>query len=188
VLTSCGHLRQDEKLWLISTNSSSRNGDILQVRIADEERTYAAQAAQAALDLLDKLESHLSRFRANSDIVQIAHSRRAKDAPKRAGLCCLEICEEDGVGYVWVRFCHGRCYASRPSLPQWHLLPEEFAIQCDSGQLHFDLARSAGFALDRMAELLRNWIAPRFCSLQAAAAFCRAVREGHHPLVLRPGG
>jgi FAD:protein FMN transferase len=43
-----------------------------EVRIADEERTYAAQAAQAALDLVDKLESRLSRFRANSDIAQIA--------------------------------------------------------------------------------------------------------------------
>jgi FAD:protein FMN transferase len=37
-----------------------------EVRIADEERTYAAQAAQAALDLLDKLESRLSRFRATA--------------------------------------------------------------------------------------------------------------------------
>jgi FAD:protein FMN transferase len=43
-----------------------------EVRIADEERTYAAQAAQAAFDLLEKLESHLSRFRASSDIAQIA--------------------------------------------------------------------------------------------------------------------
>src|ERR1035438_4698734 len=37
-----------------------------EVRIADEERMYAAQAAQAALDLLDKLESHLSRCRVHS--------------------------------------------------------------------------------------------------------------------------
>ena len=44
-----------------------------QVRIANEERTYAAQAAQAALGLLDTLESQLSRFRANSDIAQIGH-------------------------------------------------------------------------------------------------------------------
>jgi len=43
-----------------------------EVRIADQEKTYAAQAAQAALDLVDKLESRLSRFRSNSDIAQIA--------------------------------------------------------------------------------------------------------------------
>ena len=43
-----------------------------QVRIAGEEKTYAAQTAQAAFALADELESHLSRFRANSDISQIA--------------------------------------------------------------------------------------------------------------------
>ena len=43
-----------------------------QVRIAGEEKTYAAQAAQAAFALADDLESHLSRFRANSDISRIA--------------------------------------------------------------------------------------------------------------------
>lgn len=43
-----------------------------QVRIADEDKSYAAQAAQAAFALADELESHLSRFRANSDISQIA--------------------------------------------------------------------------------------------------------------------
>ena len=39
-----------------------------QVRIACDDKTYAAQAAQAAFDLLDSLESHLSRFRSDSDI------------------------------------------------------------------------------------------------------------------------
>jgi len=57
-----------------------------EVRIADEDRAYAAQAAQAALDLLDRLESHLSRFRANSDIAQVAALAPAKDAPERAGI------------------------------------------------------------------------------------------------------
>jgi len=39
-----------------------------QTRIAGEERTYAAQAAHAAFDLVDSLESSLSRFRIDSDI------------------------------------------------------------------------------------------------------------------------
>ena len=43
-----------------------------EARIAGEEPGYAAQAAQAALDLLDKLEAHLSRFRPNSALAQIA--------------------------------------------------------------------------------------------------------------------
>ena len=51
-----------------------------EVRIADEDQAYAAQAAQAAIDLLDKLESHLSRFRANSEIAQTP-----KDDPHPSG-------------------------------------------------------------------------------------------------------
>ena len=52
-----------------------------QVRIADDERTYAAQAAQAAFDLVDSLESRLSRFRIDSDIARIGRSgARRKDA------------------------------------------------------------------------------------------------------------
>ena len=43
-----------------------------QVRIADEDKTYAAQTAQAAFALTDQLEAHLSRFRASSDIAQIS--------------------------------------------------------------------------------------------------------------------
>ena len=43
-----------------------------QVRIAGEEKPYAEQAAQAAFTLVDGLESKLSRFRANSEISQIA--------------------------------------------------------------------------------------------------------------------
>jgi len=44
-----------------------------QIRIASEENaTYAAQTAQTAYELTDKLESQLSRFRADSDIARIA--------------------------------------------------------------------------------------------------------------------
>jgi thiamine biosynthesis lipoprotein len=44
------------------------------------------------------------------------------------------------------------------SLPQWSLLPEEHSIYCETGRLQFDLgAIGKGFALDRMADLLRGW-------------------------------
>ena len=42
-----------------------------QVRINCDERMYAAQAAQAAFDLVDSIEARLSRFRSNSDITRI---------------------------------------------------------------------------------------------------------------------
>jgi len=130
-----------------------------EVRIADEEKTYAAQAAQAALDLLDKLESQLSRFRANSDITQIARlSPLEKMRLSEPAFACLEIAKKMELA-TWGAFsATAAAMQTQTSLPQWHLLPEELAIQCVSGQLQFDLgAIGKGFALDQMAELLRRW-------------------------------
>ena len=45
--------------------------------------------------------------------------------------------------------------------PLWSL--ENFSIRCDGGKLEFDLgAIGKGFALDRMAELLREWSCEKF--------------------------
>jgi thiamine biosynthesis lipoprotein len=130
-----------------------------EVRIADEERTYAAQAAQAALDLLDKLESHLSRFRANSDITQIAQlAPGEKMRLSEPAFACLEIAKKMELATRGAFSATAAALQTQACLPQWHLLPEELAIQCDNGRLQFDLgAIGKGFALDRMAELLRSW-------------------------------
>lgn len=135
-----------------------------EVRIADEERGYAAQAAQATLDLLDKLESHLSRFRSNSDIAQIAQLVPGeKMRLSEPAFACLEIAKKMELTTFGGFSVTAAAMQRQASLPQWRLLPEELAIQCDSGQLQFDLgAIGKGFALDRMAELLRNWDCPSF--------------------------
>jgi FAD:protein FMN transferase len=130
-----------------------------EVRIADEERTYAAQAAQAALDLLDKLESHLSRFRATSEIAQIA--QLAPGERMRLGepcFACLEIAKKMELATRGAFSATAAALQTQTSLPQWNLLPEELSIRCESGRLQFDLgAIGKGFALDRMAELLHSW-------------------------------
>jgi thiamine biosynthesis lipoprotein len=135
-----------------------------EVRIADEERTYAAQAAQAALDLLDKLESHLSRFRASSGIAQIAElAPGEKMRLSEPAFACLEIAKKMELATLGAFSATAAAMQTQTSLPQWHLLPEELAIQCDNGRLQFDLgAIGKGFALDRMAELLRGWDCPSF--------------------------
>jgi FAD:protein FMN transferase len=130
-----------------------------EVRIADEERTYAAQAAQAALDLLDKLESHLSRFRPSSGIAQCAGLTPGEMMRlSEPAFACLEIAKKMELATRGAFSATAAALQTQASLPQWHLLPEELAIQCDSGRLQFDLgAIGKGFALDRMAELLRGW-------------------------------
>src|ERR1700751_4706125 len=121
-----------------------------EVRIADEERTYAAQAAQAALDLLDKLESQLSRFRANSDIAQIAHlAPGEKTRLSEPAFACLEIAKKMELATFGAFSATALARQTQASVPQWHLLPQELAIQCESWRLQFDLgAIGKGFALD----------------------------------------
>jgi thiamine biosynthesis lipoprotein len=135
-----------------------------QVRIAGEEKTYAAQAAQAAFVLVDKLESQLSRFRANSDISQIAQlAPGEKLRVSEPVFACLKIAKKMELA---VRGAFSICAAalqSQPAPPQWTFLEEQFSIRCDGGKLEFDLgAIGKGFALDRMAEVLREWDCPAF--------------------------
>jgi thiamine biosynthesis lipoprotein len=135
-----------------------------EVRIADEDKTYSAQAAQDALDLLDKLESHLSRFRQNSDIAQIAQlAPGEKMRISEPAFACLDIAKKMESATFGAFSATAAARQTQTSLPQWHLLPEELAIQCESGRLQFDLgAIGKGFALDRMAELLLGWDCPSF--------------------------
>lgn len=135
-----------------------------QVRIAHEERTYAAQAAQAAFELVDSLESRLSRFRPHSDIARIADlAPGAKMRLSEPAFACLEIAKRMQQA-SHSAFCPTpAALRTQPSLPQWGLLPDEHAILCVSGKLEFDLgAIGKGFALDRMAALLCQWDCPSF--------------------------
>jgi thiamine biosynthesis lipoprotein len=135
-----------------------------QVRIANEEREYAAQAAQAALDLLDGLESRLSRFRPNSDIAQLARlAVGEKMRLSEPAFACLEIAKRMELATGSAFCATPAALQSQPRLPEWDLLRNELSIRCLSGQLQFDLgAIGKGFALDRMAELLRQWDCPSF--------------------------
>ena len=135
-----------------------------QVRIAGGQKTYAAQAAQAAFALADDLESHLSRFRANSDISRIA--RLAPDERMRLSepvFACLESAKKMEQATHGAFSVTADALKTQPVPPQWTLLREQFSIRNDGGKLEFDLgAIGKGFALDRMAELLREWDCPAF--------------------------
>jgi thiamine biosynthesis lipoprotein len=135
-----------------------------EVRIADEDKAYAAQAAQAAFDLLDKLESHLSRFRPNSDISQIAQLTPGETMRlSEPAFACLEIAKKMELATRGGFSATAAALQTQDGPPRWSLLPEELSLRCESGRLEFDLgAIGKGFALDRMAELLRSWDCPSF--------------------------
>src|SRR5580692_8527351 len=97
-----------------------------EVRIADEDRTYAAQAAQAALDLLDKLESHLSRFRANSAVAQIAQlAPDEKLCLSEPAFACLEIAKKMELATHGAFSATSAALQTQASLPQWSLSPQD---------------------------------------------------------------
>ena len=128
-----------------------------EVRVVHEERGYAAQLAQAAFDLVDGLESQLSRFRTNSEVARMA-SLGPGEAMRLSEpvYACLEIADR-------MERATGGAFSATPvavpvQLARWTLLRRESAIRCDGGVLQMDLgAIGKGFALDRVAELLRTW-------------------------------
>jgi thiamine biosynthesis lipoprotein len=133
-----------------------------QVRIAGEEKSYAAQTAQAAFALTDELESLLSRFRASSDISQIGQLAPGESLRvSEPVFACLELAKKMELATRGAFSVTAAALQSQPAPPQWTL--QDFCVRCDSGKLEFDLgAIGKGFALDRMAEVLREWSCPTF--------------------------
>jgi FAD:protein FMN transferase len=135
-----------------------------QARIVHDDREYAAQAAQAAFDLLAKLESQLSRFKPDSDIARAAVlAPGEKMRLSEPAFACLAVARR------MERATHGAfsptpaALQTQVSPPQWELMADQQSLRCESGRLPFDLgAIGKGFALDRMAELLGEWDCPSF--------------------------
>src|SRR5476651_1261122 len=125
---------------VIHTFNHSAMATQFQVRIADAEKTYAAQAAQAAFTLTDELESHLSRFRANSDIARIAQLvPGGKMRLSEPVFACLEIAKKMETATHGAFSVTAAALKSQPAQPQWTLLKEQFSLRCDVGKLEFDL-------------------------------------------------
>jgi len=135
-----------------------------QVRIAVEDKIYAAQTAQAAFALTDELELLLSRFRPNSDISQIAQLAPGETLRvSEPVFACLEIAKKMELATRGAFSISAAALQSQPAQPRWTLLKEQFSIRCDGGKLEFDLgAIGKGFALDRMAEVVRDWSCESF--------------------------
>jgi thiamine biosynthesis lipoprotein len=106
----------------------------------------------------------LSRFCANSDISQIAQlAPGEKLRVSEPVFACLEIAKKMELATRGAFSITAAALKTQSARPQWSLAKEQFSVRCDCGKLEFDLgAIGKGFALDRMAEVLREWDCPAF--------------------------
>lgn len=133
-----------------------------EVAIAGQAYDYAHQAAEAAFRELDRLETILSRYVESSDIARANRSARgATIAITHETLECLMIAADVSLA---THRAFDPAYASdRPpelaaDLPPFTLDPAAHTLTSQADVLHLDLgAVGKGFALDRMADILRDW-------------------------------
>jgi thiamine biosynthesis lipoprotein len=152
-----------------------------EILIVHEDERYARQAATAAFDEVDRLEGELSRFIENSDIARI-NSLPAGE-PLLLGLDtfeCLKIsarmyAETDGafditIGSLFQCWRNDDGTPRTPSAEELDLARQrtgtnllqldefEHTVELSASPVQVDLGGvGKGFAVDRVAELLREW-------------------------------
>lgn len=145
---------------------------VFEVIILHEDSRYAQQAARAAFDELERLEAELSRFIENSDISRI--NNLAANQPLRVGLDAFECLQLSARAYAETNGAFDITFGSQyPKLDARIEYPTRQGKACrspiklDKSQYTVELLTSPvridlggigkGFAVDRMAELLREW-------------------------------
>jgi FAD:protein FMN transferase len=127
---------------------------VFEVHVAGADARYAAEAAQAAFALVDRLEGELSRFRHNSDITRINHL--AAGERTRVGEAAFEC-------LVIARHIHdltGGAFdiSIGSGLPALELDAESYEVQATADGVRVDLGGiGKGYAVDLVAELLEEW-------------------------------
>jgi len=127
---------------------------VFEVHCVHEDAGYARQAAQAAFDLVDRLEQQMSRFIANSDVARVnglAAGQSARVSP--ATMECL------GIARHLFELTGGAFDVSIGSgLEGLELDPDAFAVHARRDGVRLDLGGiGKGYAVDRVAELLDEW-------------------------------
>ncbi len=127
---------------------------VFEVYAAHPDERYAAQAAQAAFDLTDRLERELSRFLSNSDIARVNHLAAGETARvSPSTLECLVIARHmfDLTGGAFD-------ISIGTGLPSLELDAEGFLVRATREGVKVDLGGiGKGYAVDRMAESLEEW-------------------------------
>jgi thiamine biosynthesis lipoprotein len=127
---------------------------VFEVYAVHPDGAYAAQAAQAAFDLTDRLERDLSRFVPNSDISRV--NRLAAGESTQVGpsaIECLVIARHmfDLTGGAFD-------ISIGSGLPSLELNPDDYVVSATQDGVQVDLGGvGKGYAVDLMAELLEEW-------------------------------
>lgn len=127
---------------------------VFEVYAVHPDAAYAAQAAQAAFDLTDRLERDLSRFVPNSDISRV--NRLAAGESTQVGpsaIECLVIARHmfDLTGGAFD-------ISIGTGLPSLELNPDDYVVSATQDGVQVDLGGvGKGYAVDLMAELLEEW-------------------------------
>jgi FAD:protein FMN transferase len=127
---------------------------VFEVYAVHPDERYAAQAAQAAFDLADRLERELSRFKPNSDIARINHLLAGEST--RVGpstLECLVIAR-----HMFDLTAGAFDISIGTGLPSLELDADDFLVRATTDGVQVDLGGiGKGYAVDLMAELLEEW-------------------------------
>jgi len=127
---------------------------VFEVYALHPDERYAAQAAQAAFDLTDRLERELSRFVPNSDVARLndlAAGESTRVSPST--LECLVIARH-------LFDLSGRAFdvSIGTGLPLLELDPDDCTVRATRAGARVDLGGiGKGYAVDVMAELLEDW-------------------------------
>jgi thiamine biosynthesis lipoprotein len=127
---------------------------VFEVYVVHPDARYAAQAAHAAFELVDRLERELSRFLANSDITRVNHLEAGQSTRVSAStLECLVIARHlfeltDGAFDISIG----------TGLGSLELDADDSVVRATMEGVKLDLgAIGKGYAVDLMAELLEEW-------------------------------
>ena len=119
-----------------------------------QDGEYAQQAAWAAFDLLDRLESELSRFIPNSDIARINRLAAGESARvSRWTMECIELARQ-AYGETGGAF----DISLGAGLGSLQLSRRDSTVRATAAGVRLDLGGiGKGYAIDRMAEALEEW-------------------------------
>ena len=130
---------------------------VYEVYAVHGNRPYVAQAAQAAFDLVDRLERELSRFLPNSDVTRINHldaggSMRVAPSTLECLLIARHMFDLTGGAFD---------VSIGTGLPSLELDPDESIVRATTRGVRVDLGGiGKGYAVDLMAEMLEEWDLP----------------------------